>query len=103
MGKSHGWVAAALRCCVIGRVTWTLSKLQIQVHCVQWWWLSTVMKQCQDVLRDWSMIRDRKGFMISLDKELDRINKTMLVVDKIYSDISLSYCITSSKANRQGS
>lgn len=45
--------------------------------------------------------RDRKVFMISLDKELDRINKTMHVVDKIYSGNNLSHCITSSEADRK--
>lgn len=34
------------------------------------------------------MVRGRRGFMISLDKELDRINKTMHAVDEIYSVIA---------------
>lgn len=59
-------------------------------------------KQLQDTLSDYSMVRDRKDFTVSLDKELDRMNE-MHVVDKIYPAISISHCITSSEADRQGS
>lgn len=41
--------------------------------------------------------------MISLDNELDRMNKTMHIADKIYSGIHISHRITSSEADRQGS